>query len=139
MAKQDPITVFENLSDNIITFDNEQEFMRYYEKNRESIDSMATRGLNTKFKIEGFKIGRRNKNIILFPIKTEQPSVEVNSNSESLKEEIQDLRERIDLIGDLLNKLIKQLSKMNPNSQSQSSYTSEAVDTPYGSLRKSYR
>ena len=65
MSTTDNITVFENLSDNIVSFDSKEQFMRYYDKNKDDIDNMATRGLNTKFKIDGYKIGRKNKQLIL--------------------------------------------------------------------------
>ena len=76
------VEVFENLSDNVITFDSKEEFMRYYNKNKESIDKMATRGLNTKYKINGFKIGRKQGSIILYPLKTEIKNIVLDSKKE---------------------------------------------------------
>ena len=65
------ITTCENLSDNVVEFETREEFTEYYEKNKEEIDKMATRGLNIKYKITGYKIGRK-KNIITFiPVKQE--------------------------------------------------------------------
>lgn len=137
MNKSESVTVFENLSDNIITFNSKEQFMNYYDKNKETIDNMKTRGLNTKFKIDGYRIGRKNNNLILYPTKdSEQTS---NENTDDLHEEIQDLRERIDSIGALLNKLLKQFSKLNQDNQSQSSYTSGVADIFGRTPQNSYR
>lgn len=137
MNKSESVTVFENLSDNIITFHSKEQFMNYYDKNKETIDNMKTRGLNTKFKIDGYRIGRKNNNLILYPTKdSEQTS---NENTDDLHEEIQDLRERIDSIGALLNKLLKQFSKLNQDNQSQSSYTSGVADIFGRTPQNSYR
>ena len=64
------VDVYENLSDNVIVFDSKEEFIQYYRDNHVRIDAMATRGLNTKFKINGYKIGRKNGKITLMPCKT---------------------------------------------------------------------
>ena len=45
---------------------------------------MATRGLNVKFKINGFKIGRQKGNIILYPTKE---SKQTQTNNEELTDE----------------------------------------------------
>lgn len=65
--KQETIEVFENIGDNVIEFETKEEFDRYYKKNKEFIDNMKTRGLNRKFIIHGFRIGRKKGNIILYP------------------------------------------------------------------------
>ena len=141
MSKTESVTVFENLSDNIITFNSKEQFMNYYDKNKETIDNMKTRGLNTKFKIDGYRIGRKNNILMLFPTKVENKDTEQTSvtNTDDLHEEIQDLRERIDSIGALLNKLLKQFSKLNQDNQSPSSYTSGVVDIFGRTPQNSYR
>lgn len=62
------LKVFENLYDNITKFENKEEFQRYYNKNKENIDAIPTRGLNIKFKIEGYKLGRQKGQIMLYPL-----------------------------------------------------------------------
>ena len=52
MSKPESIKTFENLSDNVIEFETKQEFMRYYDQNKDMIDRMHTRGINSKFKIK---------------------------------------------------------------------------------------
>ena len=59
--------VYEKLSSNPIKFESTDEFMRYYYKNKDMIDNMKTRGMNRKFIIDGYKIGRKEGKIILYP------------------------------------------------------------------------
>lgn len=144
----DNITVFENLSDNIITFESKEQFMRYYDKNKDTIDNMATRGLNTKFKIDGFKIGRKNKKLILFPMKQTEITEDNSSqwSGQECSEELNQLNMKIDILTDKINKLdnsmkqiFKLLSNLNPNSQSPSSYTSANSDIFARTGQNSYR
>ena len=139
------ITVFENLSDNIITFESKEQFMRYYDKNKDTIDNMATRGLNTKFKIDGYKIGRKNKKLILFPMK--QSIIENQTEiTEDNSEEFNNLHIKLDILTDKINKIehsmkqiFKLLSNLNPSSQSPSSYTSVNSDIFARTGQNSYR
>lgn len=80
------VEVFENIGDNIIEFETKEEFDRYYKKNKEFIDNMKTRGLNRKFIIKGFKIGRKKGNILLYPIdkKINACKQEINTNDDKI-------------------------------------------------------
>lgn len=132
------ITTFENLSDNVVEFETREEFTEYYEKNKEEIDKMATRGLNIKYKIPGYKIGRK-KNIITFiPVKQE-----VEKETNDLQEEKLDvlitkvnrIEKNLKLLFDKLNEII-QLSESSRDNRPQSSYTSASFDT-YGRIPRS--
>ena len=70
----DSIKIFQNLSDDVIEFESKEQFMNYYERNKKEIDEMKTRGINVKFKIPGYKIGRKNNNLILIPTANEGQS-----------------------------------------------------------------
>ena len=129
------ITTCENLSDNVVEFETREEFTEYYEKNKEEIDKMATRGLNIKYKITGYKIGRK-KNIITFiPVKQE-----VERETNDLQEEKLDvlitkvnrIEKNLKLLFDKMNEII-QLSESNRDNRQQSSYTSASFDT-YGRI-----
>ena len=145
MSNLDNIEVLQNLSDNIITFDTKEQFMRYYDSNKDTIDNMATRGLNTKFKINGFKIGRKNNKLILIPLK------EINENKiEDNSTEFENLNMKIDILIDRINKLelfikqtfsnqSRQSLSNNPNNQLSSSYTSGVADILRGTVRNSYQ
>ena len=136
MSNVDSIKTYENLSDNVQSFDSKEQFMRYYDKNKEAIDAMHTRGINTKFKINGFKIGRKNKELIFYSVK---PETNIVNNTD----EINDLNMKLDVIIDKINKIEKILNHKvtsnynqrstqsllnNPVCQQQSFYTSAVSD-----------
>ena len=127
------LKVFQNLYDDVLHFESKEEFNRYYAKNKESIDKMATRGLNVKFKINGFKIGRTKGNIILYPTKeTKQiPEININQADESgitLHEKLNRLNERFKKIESLLTSLLDALfnEQNEPNSSTQSQFRNQA-------------
>ena len=99
------LKVFENLYDNIIRFENKEEFQRYYNKNKESIDAIPTRGLNIKFKIEGFKLGRQKGQIMLYPL--------TNSKEDQLKVLEDKLLKTTTLLDAINEKLIKDMREIN--------------------------
>lgn len=99
------LKVFENLYDNIIRFENKEEFQRYYNKNKESIDAIPTRGLNIKFKIEGFKLGRQKGQIMLYPLS--------NSKEDQLKILEDKLLKTTSLLDAINEKLIKDMREIN--------------------------
>ena len=127
------LKVFQNLYDDVLHFESKEEFNRYYAKNKESIDKMATRGLNVKFKINGFKIGRTKGNIILYPTKeTKQiPEININQADESgitLHEKLNRLNERFKKIESLLTSLLDALfnEQNESNSPTQSQFRNQA-------------
>ena len=85
------VEVFENIGDNIIEFETKEEFDRYYKKNKEFIDNMKTRGLNRKFIIKGFKIGRKKGNILLYPIASAQQR---SCLDKKIKQDIQEISDK---------------------------------------------
>ena len=122
------LKVFQNLYDDVLHFETKEEFNRYYAKNKESIDKMATRGLNVKFKINGFKIGRSKGDIILYPTKeTKQtPEININQADESgitLHEKLNRLNERLKKIETLMSSLLEAIfneqNEPNPANQYQ--------------------
>ena len=139
MSKPESIKTFENLSDNVIEFETKQEFMRYYDQNKDMIDRMHTRGINSKFKIKGFKIGRKNKELILFPMKEEFKDDQKDFPDLDLKlDAIIDRQKRFE---HLIKELIKfiQPSEKNPNNQLQSSYTLGVADIVGRTVQTPYR
>ena len=101
----DKPVVLENVSDNVITFNSKEEFLTYYHNNREEVNKIKTRGLNIKYKINGFKIGRQKGKIVLIPLK-EVPQPEVKEENdhglmfmiETLIDEIKKIHEKVDIL-----------------------------------------
>lgn len=106
---EDSIKVFENIGDNVLSFETKEDFMRYYNKNQNTIDSMSTRGLNRKFKISGFKIGRLQGKIILYPLKeTETKSEELDSKTKlTINEKLDFMNRRLKKIEEMINVIIQ--------------------------------
>lgn len=148
--ESDSIKVFSNLSDNVESFETKEDFMRYYERNKELIDKMPTRGLNTKYKIDGYKIGRSKNQLMLYPT-TKQSTVESDDQKYiELIDHIQLLEKQNKQILSILKQLcdaynsqqdveFKQSSTNYQDNQSQSSYTSGVYGTLGRSLQKTYR
>ena len=148
--ESDSIKVFSNLSDNVESFETKEDFMRYYERNKELIDKMPTRGLNTKYKIDGYKIGRSKNQLMLYPT-TKQSTVESDDQKYiELINHIQLLEKQNKQILSILKQLcdaynaqqdveFKQSSTNYQDNQSQSSYTSGVYGTLGRSLQKTYR
>ena len=102
--KQETIEVFENIGDNVIEFETKEEFDRYYKKNKEFIDNMKTRGLNRKFIIHGFRIGRKKGNIILYPTEVKNKDM-TNSNEDTVTNSEINLDELYQIQEDIYKKL----------------------------------
>lgn len=115
------MSIYKKASDNMIEFDNGEDFLKYYDKNKITIDEIPTRGLNLKYKINGYKIGRKDGKIILWPDKN------INIKSTSNKITIEDLKEikEINDMFDRLNNITERLTLLEQllNSTSVSNQT----------------
>lgn len=113
MSISNEIRVFENISDNPISFETKEDFNRYYERNKETVDAYSTRGLNKKFIITGYRIGRKKGEIILYPVQlprdpspTHQQSID--DDRCMINEKIDSMNERLKKIETLLQMLLNQ-------------------------------
>lgn len=86
------------------TFDSPEEFNKYYNKHKEEIDSKTSNQLNKEYKINGFKITKRNVKVVdgkkqgdlfLKPTKTEQQQVKEDDN---IRTELDELKAKINLL-----------------------------------------
>lgn len=120
------MSVYKKISDDCRTFNSESDFLKYYEKNRETIDEINTRALNLKFKINGYKIGRKGGKIILYPVNnvsTNQNSEESHSDitlrtenyDETLKQEVEELKTRVNILESMMNQFMQQYDALPIN------------------------
>ena len=98
------IRTYQNLWEDPREFDNKQEFLSYYETHKKEIDEMKTRGLNVKFHINGYKIGRKQNKLILYPTNEKN-----NDNLETIK--LDTLALNIKTINDKLDTLINMFNQ----------------------------
>ena len=103
------IKVIENMSDNQECFDSKEDFIKYYNINKTKIDEISTRGLNRIYIIDGYKLGRKEGQLIFIPTIQKQIENEQDSNLEQkfddLFIEISKLKTKVDSILKLLNSL----------------------------------
>jgi hypothetical protein len=99
-------------------------FLQHYQSNKEEIDKMKTRGLNTKFKIKGYKIGRIKGNITLISLKNnfyfEEKETNENSHEDmrahsSSSEESEDILFRLKQLEIQVKQISQFLVKAFPN------------------------
>jgi hypothetical protein len=109
------VSTQQKLSDECLKFDEKQEFLNYYELNKNCIDNMKTRGLNTKFKIKGFKIARLKGKIMLIPLKNNFYFEENQSKiNESNSEESEDILFRLKQLENRVYQISNFLAKAFP-------------------------
>ena len=117
------MSIYKKISDNSKQFDTPEEFLKFYEKNKDTIDDTNTRALNLKYKIINHRIGRKDGKIIIYPVSTlkiidltpKQESIDNQQSSSlnrtadlsiELKKEIDSLKRELDKQRDDINKLI---------------------------------
>ena len=122
MENSETVKVFSNASDNVITFDNKEEFMKYYNKHKDDMDQEKTRGLNIKYKIPSYKIGRQKNVITLFPIKEPKQKVESKSEPEIKPEPesmFKELNELLEIQSQLITKIENKVDMLLQNQMQQ--------------------
>lgn len=131
MTQNSDVQVYKNMSDDIMTFETKEDFIRYYERNKEAIDKISTRGLNRKYFIEGYRIGRLKNVLTLYPItaraswvqqtelvnqlrqENDNNTIEVNDKVDSINERLKNIEQKINMIESMLSQIL------NPPQQTQ--------------------
>ena len=101
------ISVVKRGSDDVKEFDNKEEFINYYDNHRTELDALSTCMLNKKFKIDGYHLGRSNKQLKLIPLNLHRTSeYQVNQENNMINMKIDVLNQKIDNLTKLLNQLL---------------------------------
>lgn len=104
------VEVVKNICDDVKEFDNKEDFIKFYELNKNELKDISTCMLNKKFKIKGYHLGRKNKELQLIPLNLYRPSAyKVNQEDNQITLKLDILNEKIDLLNKNINKLISQL------------------------------
>ena len=94
-------------SDDVREFDNKEDFINYYDNHKTELDALSTCMLNKKFKIEGYHLGRSNKQLKLIPLNLYRPSeYQVNQENNMIGMKIDVLNQKIDNLTKMLNLLV---------------------------------
>ena len=120
------MSVYKKKSDDVKYFDNEKEFLKYYEKNKESIDEETTRSLNLKFKINGHRIGRKSGNIILYPLNCKTDTTSQSEPQSDVENEVviemENLKNEVNILKTLVDNLMKCQNMNQTSNPKQSPY-----------------
>lgn len=98
----------------IMNFESKDEFMKYYNEHKEEMDTLTTKELNNKFKINEHKIAKNKKKIILRPNSPKNTNKSNKSNAEMINVEksinhmIDEYEKQLNQLKDLKNKIISE-------------------------------
>ena len=105
-------------------FNSPEEFDKYYLKHKEEINNKTSNQLNKEYKIKDYKITKRNIKIIdnkkvgdiyLKPIiKNNNENIDNNNliNNDSVNNEIQEMKNKINLLTDSYNEILNILNNL---------------------------
>ena len=95
-------------SDDVKEFNNKEDFINYYDNHKTELDALSTCMMNKKFKIEGYHLGRSNKQLKLIPLNLYRPSeYQVNQENNMISMKIDVLNSKIDNLTKLINRLLQ--------------------------------
>jgi hypothetical protein len=98
------VKVVKRITEDVKEFDNKEDFIKFYELNKNELKDFSTCILNKKFKIKGYHLGREKGELKLIPLDLYRPSayrINQEDNQISLK---------IDVLNDKLESLKKDLN-----------------------------
>lgn len=112
------VEIVKSISENPTEFDNPQDFIKYYELNKNELSKFSTCALNKKFKIKGFHIGRKKGEVKLIPLnlhriseyEQHQQDETIDLKLDSIYASINKISEKINLLQNDLTKLLNALS-----------------------------
>ncbi len=102
------ISIVKRGSDDVREFENKEDFINYYDNHRTELDALSTCMLNKKFKIEGYQLGRTNKQLKLIPLNLYRPSeYQVNQENNMISMKIDVLNQKIDNLTKMFSQLLR--------------------------------
>ena len=107
------VEVIKRITEDVKEFDNKEDFIKYYELNKNELKDFSTCILNKKFKIKGYHLGRQKGELKLIPLDLYRPSAyRVNQEDNQINLKIDVLNDKIDQMNKNLNILINQLKQL---------------------------
>ena len=107
------------------TFNTPEEFNKYYQKHKEEIESKTSNQLNKEYKINGYKITKRNIKIIdgkkqgeiylksLTEKYDEKDQTDNENNYENLKHDIEELKTKINVLTESYSHIVDVLNSLS--------------------------
>ena len=104
------LKVVKRITEDVKEFDNKEDFIKYYELNKNELKDFSTCILNKKFKIKGYHLGRQQGELKLIPLDLYRPSAyRINQEDNQIILKLDVLNEKLDTLNKNINKLINQL------------------------------
>ena len=100
------VQVVKRITEDVKEFSNKEDFIKFYELNKNELKDVSTCMLNKRFKIKGYHLGREKGELKLIPLDLYRPSAyHVNQEDNQIILKLDVLNDKIDV----LNKNIKNL------------------------------
>lgn len=106
------------------TFDTPEEFNKYYNKHKEEIDVKTTNQLNKEYVIRGYKITKRNIQMIdgvkrgdihlkpITPLTQPEAGSKLSVCEDLIRDQINDIYSKINALNELYNKMAEVINQM---------------------------
>ena len=106
------VEVVKRITEDVKEFSNKDDFIKFYELNKNELNDVSTCMLNKKFKIKGYHLGRKQGELQLIPLDLYRPSAykvnqednQINLKLDVINDKLDDLNKNIKL---LLNQLLQ--------------------------------
>ncbi len=110
------VEVVKRITEDVKEFDNKDDFIKYYELNKNELKDISTCMMNKKFKIKGYHLGRQQGELKLIPLDLYRPSAyRINHEDNQITLKIDVLNDKIDMLNTHMNSLNNRVNDMNKN------------------------
>jgi hypothetical protein len=107
------VEVIKRITEDVKEFDNKEDFIKYYELNKNELKDYSTCILNKKFKIKGYHLGRQKGELKLIPLDLYRPSAyRINQEDNQINLKLDVLNNKFDALNKNINILINQLKSL---------------------------
>ena len=107
------VEVIKRITEDVKEFENKEDFIKYYELNKNELKDYSTCILNKKFKIKGYHLGRQKGELKLIPLDLYRPSAyRINQEDNQINLKLDVLNNKFDQLNKNINILINQLKSL---------------------------
>ena len=106
------VKVIKRITEDVKEFDNKEDFIKYYELNKNELKDYSTCILNKKFKIKGYHLGREKGELKLIPLDLYRPSAyRINQEDNQINLKIDIINNKIDTLTSNMSTLINKFNQ----------------------------
>ncbi len=107
------VKVVKRITEDVKEFDNKEDFIKFYELNKNELKDFSTCILNKKFKIKGYHLGREKRELKLIPLDLYRPSAyRINQEDNQINLKIDVINEQVNILNNKLDNLIISSNEM---------------------------